>query len=74
MSATAMTVYVPLALVVVTDLWVYADARLRQGTGREPGVQVGSLRIESPEAWAIVCLVLFVVAFPAYVIARRRAE
>lgn len=74
MGSTALVVFVPLVLVVVADAWVYADARSRRGTGREPGVRIGSLQVNTPEAWAIGCLVLFVIVFPMYLIARREAE
>lgn len=74
MGSTALVVFVPLVLVIAADIWVYADARSRQGTGREPGVRIGSLQVNSPEAWAIGCVALFVIAFPLYLIARREAE
>lgn len=74
MGSTAFVVLVPLVLVIGADLWVYSDARSRVGTGREPGVRIGSLQVSSPEAWAIGCLVLFVIVFPMYLIARREAD
>ena len=74
MGPAALVVLVPLVLVVAADVWVYADARSRQGTGREPGVRIGSLQVNTPEAWAIGCLVLFVIAFPTYLVARRESE
>jgi hypothetical protein len=74
MGSTALVVLVPIVLVIAADIWVYVDARSRQGTGREPGVRIGSLQVESPEAWALGCLVLFVIVFPMYLIARREAE
>lgn len=73
MPATLWVALVPLVVVLVADVWVYTDARARRGTGHEPGVRIGALRIDSPEAWAIGCLVLFVVAFPTYLVARREA-
>ncbi len=56
------------------DTIAHADARSRQGTGREPGVRIGSLQVNSPEAWVIGCVVLFVIVFPMYLVARREAE
>jgi hypothetical protein len=73
MGSTALVVLVPLVSVIAADLWVYADARSRQGTGRGPGVQIGSLQVNTPEAWATGCLVLFVIVFPMYLVARREA-
>lgn len=74
MGSTALVVLAPLILVMAADLWVYLDARSRQGTGREPGVRIGSLQVNTPEAWAIGCLLLFVVFFPMYLVARGQAE
>jgi hypothetical protein len=74
MGSTALVVLVPIVLVIGADIWVYVDARSHQGSGREPGVRIGSLQVESPEAWALGCLVLFVIVFPMYLIARREAE
>ena len=74
MSPTDLVVLVPLVLVLAADLWVYADARARQATGHEPGVRIGSLRVNTPEAWAMGCLVFFVIVFPTYLVARREAE
>ena len=74
MGPTGLVVLLPLVLVVAADIWVYADARSRQSAGREPGVRFGSLQVNTPEAWAIGCLVLFVIAFPTYLVARREAS
>lgn len=73
MGPTLLVALVPLFLVLAIDVWVYADARSRQGTGREPGLRIGSLQVSTPEAWAIGCLLLFVIAFPTYLVARREA-
>ncbi len=62
-----------LIVVAALDVWVYLDARARQGTSREVSVTIGSLRIDRAELWAALCLVLFVVCFPLYLIARRAA-
>ncbi|MCW2787694.1 MAG: hypothetical protein JWP74_4211 [Marmoricola sp.] len=74
MASTALVAVLPLVLVIAADIWVYVDARSRQGTGREPGVRIGSLQVNTPQAWAIGCVVLFVIAFPMYLVARREAE
>ena len=73
MTPTIWVVLVPLVMVVAADVWVYTDARSRQGTGREPGLQVGSVQVDTPETWTLACVVLFVIAFPLYLIARKEA-
>lgn len=73
MGSMVLVVLLPLVLVIAADVWVYLDARSRQGTGREPGVQVGTLQVSTPEAWAIGCILLFIIVFPMYLVARREA-
>jgi cytochrome c oxidase assembly factor CtaG len=62
---------IPLLLIVAADVWVYLDARSRQGTGREVSATVISLDIDTPNAWLLWCVVLFLVFFPVYLVARR---
>lgn len=65
--------FVPLLLVATGDAWVYLDASARRGTRREVTATFLSLDVETPRAWLLWCLVLFVVFFPAYLVARRTA-
>jgi len=45
-----------LLLALTVDLWVYIDAKKRQREGRVPFFCIGSLRVETPEAWFLgVC-------------------
>jgi hypothetical protein len=63
-----------LLIVVATDAWVYADAKSR-ADGRNPVVaSLGSLEISAPAAWFLGCLVLWIVFFPLYLVARRRSD
>jgi hypothetical protein len=53
------------ALVIVgTDVWVYTDARGRAEQGNPVVLSVGSIHLDSPEVWAVACLVLWVFCFP----------
>lgn len=62
-----------LLIVLASDTWVYLDAR-RQCAAGEPVVFVlGGLRIETPEAWLIACIVLWIIALPLYITGRRRS-
>lgn len=64
----------PLAVacvVVTVDVWVFADARRLQRSGTPVVARAGSFAIETPEAWAIACLLLFVFFVPLYAVARR---
>ena len=62
---------IPLLLIVAADVWVYVDAKARQGTRREVSVTVGSMEITTPQAWLLWCAVLFLAFFPVYLVARR---
>lgn len=61
----------PLVLIVTLDGWVYTDARSRHGTDREVRATIGSFEIDTPELWLTLCLLLFVLFFPMYLVARR---
>jgi hypothetical protein len=71
------TIALPVIAVLVVvglGLWVFSDARARQGTRREVTVTIGSMHIDRPEVWTACCLVVFVVFFPLYLVARRESE
>lgn len=60
-----------LMLVVVSDLWVYVDASRASRAGVPVRWRIGNLVIESPPAWLLCCVVLWVVCFPAYLVSRK---
>jgi hypothetical protein len=63
-----------LAVVIALDVWVYVDAARRQGGDREVRATVAGLTIDRSLAWLVWCLVLFVLAFPLYLVARAHAD
>jgi hypothetical protein len=68
-----LAVVVPLvavAALVTTCTWVYRDAGANAAAGTPVYVQVGSLRIDTPQAWAISCAAFFVLFVPLYLAAR----
>lgn len=64
---------VPLVAVVVLmcAVWVLGDARSREEDGRPVVATVMNATIDQPALWAALCIVLFVVALPLYLVARR---
>ena len=56
---------------VAMDAWVYADARGRAQDGDAVIARFGSLEISQPEHWLIGCVLVGVVFWPAYLVARR---
>jgi hypothetical protein len=75
MSDLSMTALVPtlyLLVVLATDAWVYADARAQTERGTSVVLTFGRLAVDTPAAWVLWCLLLWVVFFPLYLTARGR--
>ncbi len=70
--SSALAPIVVLLVVLAVDGWVYTDARKRLRQGNPVSVSIGSLRVETPEAWFLGCLILWVVFVPLYVTASGR--
>lgn len=50
--------------------WVYRDASAHAAAGTPIYLQLGTLRIDTPQAWAISCAFVVVVFLPLYLAAR----
>lgn len=74
MNPNLVPAVIAVLIVAALDVWVYADARARQGTRREVTATIGAMRIDRPEVWTAWCLLLFVFFFPLYLVARHEAE
>jgi hypothetical protein len=72
LSPAALLSIAILLLALTVDLWVYNDARKRQQHGLAPSVSIGSVRVETPEAWFLGCVLLWVVFVPLYLTATDR--
>lgn len=70
MPLVAVVPLLAIAALVAVCTWVYRDARANAAAGTPVYLQIGSLRIDTPEAWAISCAVFFVVFVPLYLAAR----
>lgn len=69
MTGPSAGLLAPLLLLVIicaTDAWVYTDARARAERGRPVSFSLGSFVINTPGAWLLACLILWVVFFPLY--------
>lgn len=64
---------VSLCIVAATDVWVYIDAERSTEQGSPVFFNLGGLRIDTPVAWLISCVVLWILFFPMYVVSRFRA-
>jgi hypothetical protein len=67
-----MVAILVLLVVLAIDAWVYADAKERLRRGNPVSVSLGSFRVETPEAWFLGCLIIWVVFFPLYLTATGR--
>jgi len=75
-SAMTLSAALPILLllvVVATDVWVYRDSGLRLARGEPVTVTLGPYRMESPAVWFVACLLLWILAFPLYLVARGRS-
>jgi hypothetical protein len=61
-----LTPIIVLLVIFGTDVWVYRDALAHAQQGDPVVFSVGSIRLDSPEMWAVVCLFLWVIGFPLY--------
>ncbi len=73
-SAGALVPVLALLLVVIaTDLWVYSDAKAHRERGTPVVFSAGSLNVDTPAAWCLGCLLLWILFFPLYVTRRGQA-
>lgn len=69
-AAALVPLFVLLALLAV-DRWVYVDAQAHAESGKPVIFRSGSLKVDTPAAWALGCLILWVLFFPLYLASRR---
>jgi hypothetical protein len=74
MAAGLTVTVLAIAVLVILDVWVYVDARSRERGDEPVAVQLGSFTIDQPRIWVAFCLILFVIFFPLYLVARRTAH
>jgi hypothetical protein len=69
-AAAGPTIIVVLSVMFAAAAWVYADAKTHAGRGNPIAASVGSLRLRTPVAWFLVCLVAGEMFIPLYVDSR----
>ena len=69
-TSTWMMPLVVLGALLLTVAWVHQDAVAKDESGRPVEAWVGSLHLDSANAWAAGCLVLWVFFFPLYLRSR----
>ena len=64
--------FLPLLIVVSTAIWVYTDERRRTAQGSPVTLRIGALTIDTAPKWLAVCVIVWIVFFPMYLIGRSR--
>ncbi len=70
MVAMSLLPFVALGVIAATALWVYTDSQRLDVAGRPVVVSIGWFVIDSPVAWTAGCVIVWVIAFPLYLVAR----
>ncbi len=70
-SAGALAPLLVLVVVLATDAWVYMDATAQENRGTPVIFSFGSFVVETPAAWFLASLVMWIVFFPIYLAGRR---
>jgi hypothetical protein len=71
-SITAWVPILVLLALLATDLWVYADAKAHKERGTPVVFSAGYLNVDTPVAWFLCCLVLWILFFPLYITRRNQ--
>ena len=59
--------------IVASDIWVFLDAKRCSQAGSPVFLRIGILSLETPLAWLVGCVVLWIFFFPMYLVSRSRA-
>lgn len=70
-SASSLFVLIAWLMSIV---WVYRDARARARAGRPVRLMAGWFQVTSADAWTAGCVILWIVFFPMYLVARYRSR
>lgn len=71
MTAVALIPLGLLVAVLAIDSWVYSDAKSRAERGSPVVFRTGSFVIDTPTAWFLGCLILWILFFPLYLTNRQ---
>ncbi len=72
LSTPSLLPLLVLLVLISTDLWVYADAKAQVERGTPVVFSFGNIEVHTPTQWFVGCLLLWIVAFPLYMIGRSR--
>jgi hypothetical protein len=58
---------------VASDIWVFVDAKRCSQAGSPVFLRIGRLSLETPLAWFVGCVLLWIFFFPMYLVSRSHA-
>jgi hypothetical protein len=67
----ALVPFLAIVVIVAIDLWVYLDAKRHVEHGAPVELTIGALVVDTPAAWFLACLILWVIFLPLYLVSRR---
>ena len=68
--SAALVPVIVLAVVLAIDAWVYQDAKRSTNEGAPVVLRLGAFVVDTPAAWFVACLVLWIIFFPPYIVSR----
>ncbi|GAB3120682.1 hypothetical protein [Glaciibacter psychrotolerans] len=77
MDASLLSIFLPIVVVGIIGgfaAWVLCDARSHEHDDRPVVATFFGWTVDRSSTWAALCLVLFVAAFPLYLVARRESD
>jgi cytochrome c oxidase assembly factor CtaG len=63
---------IPVVVVLGMDLWLYTDAKAQANSGRPVVFSTRAFVVDTPEAWFVGSLLLWVVFIPLYFSSRNQ--
>lgn len=59
-------------VLIAADLWLFLDAKRCTDEGAPVVLRIGGLVVNTPAAWLLGCLILWIFFFPMYLNSRSR--
>jgi len=69
-SVTALLPILVLLALLAVDRWVYVDAKAHTERGTPVVFSSGTFKVDTPAAWFVGCLLLWILFFPLYMASR----
>lgn len=70
MMLASLVPLLPILVIGGTAAWVYYDDKAQCERGTPVGFVLGSFRIDAPAAWAVACILMWLIFFPLYLTRR----